>query len=264
LTVRDVTRFSAESASSTVWSPGTCSHRPVSESHREKARGSRGRVTVVCSCGCRWTLAKPTSRLVCTPTATTTDGDVDDDPPDRDPDSPTPPDRALAANTAPRCLMGRPRCDLRIAGSGQARARADGAANANGWDTGAWNAAPRVFVDQTPVVGAIAQWNAGSAGHIAYVEAVTSSYIETSTDSYEAAWPLAPPLQTRARRAVVRSSWAGTDPGRSGLRHGPSASAASLDGCQGRRPQNADLPEVSAEGRRRCRSVQEAAQRPAH
>ena len=57
--------------------------------------------------------------------------------------------------------------------------------NANGWDTSAWNANPRVNVDQTPAVGAIAQWNGGKAGHVAYVELVTSSYIETTSDSYQ-------------------------------------------------------------------------------
>jgi hypothetical protein len=57
-------------------------------------------------------------------------------------------------------------------------------ANANGWDTSAWNANPRVDVNQVPAVAAIAQWNGGSAGHVAYVEAVTSSYIETTSDNY--------------------------------------------------------------------------------
>jgi surface antigen len=38
-----------------------------------------------------------------------------------------------------------------------------------------------VTVDQTPVVGSIAQWN---GNHVAYVEAVTASYIITTSDSY--------------------------------------------------------------------------------
>lgn len=54
--------------------------------------------------------------------------------------------------------------------------------NANGWDTQAY--AHGTVVDQTPAVGAIAQWNGGTAGHVAYVEVVTDSYIETTSDSY--------------------------------------------------------------------------------
>lgn len=53
--------------------------------------------------------------------------------------------------------------------------------NATGWDTKAQGAGTRV--DQTPAVGGIAQWNRGY-GHVAYIEAVTSSYIEISDDSY--------------------------------------------------------------------------------
>ena len=41
--------------------------------------------------------------------------------------------------------------------------------------------APAVKVDQTPVVGSIAQWN---LGHVAYVEAVTSTYIVTTSDNF--------------------------------------------------------------------------------
>lgn len=53
--------------------------------------------------------------------------------------------------------------------------------NATNWDTQASNHG--VIVDQTPAVGAIAQWNAGT-GHVAYVESVTDTYIETTSDSY--------------------------------------------------------------------------------
>jgi surface antigen len=54
--------------------------------------------------------------------------------------------------------------------------------NANGWAVSA--SKDGVTVNQTPAVGAIAQWNKGD-GHVAYVEAVTSSYIETTSDSYD-------------------------------------------------------------------------------
>jgi hypothetical protein len=39
-------------------------------------------------------------------------------------------------------------------------------------------------VDTTPAVGVIAQWDGGEAGHVAYVEVVTSAYIEISEDSF--------------------------------------------------------------------------------
>jgi surface antigen len=54
-------------------------------------------------------------------------------------------------------------------------------AMARDWDTSAAAAGTRV--DQTPGLGSIAQWN-GSYGHVAYVEAVTTSYIEISADNY--------------------------------------------------------------------------------
>ena len=54
--------------------------------------------------------------------------------------------------------------------------------NANGWDTGAWNHG--VHVDQSPAVGAIAQWNGGGFGHVAYVEVVGAGYIELTDDNY--------------------------------------------------------------------------------
>jgi hypothetical protein len=36
----------------------------------------------------------------------------------------------------------------------------------------------------TPAPGAIAQWNGGSFGHVAYVEVVTDAYIEVTDDNY--------------------------------------------------------------------------------
>ena len=36
-------------------------------------------------------------------------------------------------------------------------------------------------MDQNPIVGSIAQWN---NGHVAYVEAVSGTYIVTTSDSY--------------------------------------------------------------------------------
>jgi surface antigen len=53
-----------------------------------------------------------------------------------------------------------------------------------GWAADA--AAHGVVVNQTPAVGAIAQWNSPSTGgHVAYVEQVTSSYIIVTADNYE-------------------------------------------------------------------------------
>lgn len=54
-------------------------------------------------------------------------------------------------------------------------------ANARDWDTSAQASGTRV--DQTPAIGAIAQWN---NNHVAYVENVTSSYVEITDDSYGA------------------------------------------------------------------------------
>lgn len=56
-------------------------------------------------------------------------------------------------------------------------------ANARDWDTRAWNGNPRVLVDQTPAVGAIAQWNR-DWGHVAYVEVVTADYVEVTSDNF--------------------------------------------------------------------------------
>jgi len=55
-----------------------------------------------------------------------------------------------------------------------------------GWtdDASKWAAdaqVKHVTVDQNPIVGSIAQWN---NGHVAYVEAVSGTYIVTTSDSY--------------------------------------------------------------------------------
>ncbi|MFI5933874.1 CHAP domain-containing protein [Actinoplanes sp. NPDC051494] len=55
--------------------------------------------------------------------------------------------------------------------------------NASTWDTQAY--AGGTAVDQSPAVGAIAQWNGGPVGHVAYVETVTSSYLEVTDDSVD-------------------------------------------------------------------------------
>jgi hypothetical protein len=63
-----------------------------------------------------------------------------------------------------------------------------GLGSASDWASEAVNM-PGVTVNQTPVIGAIAQWNATSAaadGHLAYVQDVTSSGIVLSDDNY---WP---------------------------------------------------------------------------
>jgi surface antigen len=54
--------------------------------------------------------------------------------------------------------------------------------NANQWDEKA--RAAGTAVNGTAAVGAVAQWNSGSAGHVAYVEVVTSGYIEVTDDNY--------------------------------------------------------------------------------
>jgi surface antigen len=57
-------------------------------------------------------------------------------------------------------------------------------ANADDWASDA--ASHGLLVNQTPSVGAIAQWNSPSTGgHVAYVEQVTSSYIIVTADNYE-------------------------------------------------------------------------------
>jgi hypothetical protein len=43
-------------------------------------------------------------------------------------------------------------------------------------------------VNTTPAVGSIAQWD-GGAGHVAYVEVVTATYIEVSEDNFQTAAP---------------------------------------------------------------------------
>jgi surface antigen len=56
------------------------------------------------------------------------------------------------------------------------------APDASKWDEAARAAGVRV--DHVPAVGAIAQWDVGTYGHVAYVERVTAQYIEISEDSY--------------------------------------------------------------------------------
>ncbi len=55
--------------------------------------------------------------------------------------------------------------------------------NANGWDDKA-RAAGYPAVDGNAAVGAIAQWNSGDAGHVAYVEAVDAGGITITDDNY--------------------------------------------------------------------------------
>ncbi|MBV1852596.1 fibronectin type III domain-containing protein [Catellatospora tritici] len=57
--------------------------------------------------------------------------------------------------------------------------------DATTWAKKAATAKVHVTVDQTPAVGSIAQWVSGKAGHVAYVESVSSTYIETTSDSYQ-------------------------------------------------------------------------------
>jgi surface antigen len=54
--------------------------------------------------------------------------------------------------------------------------------NANGWDTKAASHGTRV--DQSPALGSVAQWNGGKFGHLAYVDVVTSTYVEVTDDNY--------------------------------------------------------------------------------
>jgi surface antigen len=74
-------------------------------------------------------------------------------------------------------------------------------ADAKDWDTKAQAAGTRV--DQTPAIGAIAQWNGGGDGHVAYVESVSSSSIEITDDSYGA--------NTTSRRRIGLTSGARPD-----------------------------------------------------
>ena len=61
-------------------------------------------------------------------------------------------------------------------------ARPSWSANANGWATDAFRAGTPV--DQTPAGGSIAEWNGGSAGHVAYVEASDATGITITDDNY--------------------------------------------------------------------------------
>ncbi|MEV0455780.1 CHAP domain-containing protein, partial [Catellatospora methionotrophica] len=78
---------------------------------------------------------------------------------------------------------GRHNCTLYAAYRLAANGLADPGWNddAHAWDTRA--ASGGALVDQTPVTGAIAQWNSGY-GHVAYVEVVHPDYIEITDDSY--------------------------------------------------------------------------------
>ena len=71
--------------------------------------------------------------------------------------------------------------------------------NASQWDDNA----NRNIVDQTPAVGAVAQWNANTYGHVAYVEVVTGDYIEVTDDNFS--------YNTTNRWRITRSSPAWPD-----------------------------------------------------
>jgi surface antigen len=73
--------------------------------------------------------------------------------------------------------------------------------NANAWDTRAYAAGTRV--DQLAAVGAVAQWNGGQAGHVAYVERVSDTAIEVTDDNFG--------LNTTDRWRIARSSPAWPD-----------------------------------------------------
>ncbi|MFD0535265.1 CHAP domain-containing protein [Actinomadura luteofluorescens] len=69
----------------------------------------------------------------------------------------------------------------RLSANGASKPWPGAIGNAFEWDEKA--RAAGVVVDTTPVIGSIAQWD-GAFGHVAYVEVVTSTYIEISEDSY--------------------------------------------------------------------------------
>lgn len=54
----------------------------------------------------------------------------------------------------------------------------------SGWEWDDKARAAGVLLDDTPAVGAIAQWDNYGAGHVGYVEAVTDAYIDVSEDNY--------------------------------------------------------------------------------
>jgi surface antigen len=58
--------------------------------------------------------------------------------------------------------------------------------NANNWDDRA--RALGIPVNRVPAVGAIAQWNAGTYGHVAYVEAVYGSTVVVSESNWNRTW----------------------------------------------------------------------------
>lgn len=58
--------------------------------------------------------------------------------------------------------------------------------NANNWDDRA--KAVNIPVDRIPAVGAIAQWNSGTYGHVAYVESVHGSTVTVSESNWSNTW----------------------------------------------------------------------------
>ena len=72
----------------------------------------------------------------------------------------------------------------RLSANGAAKPWGPQIGNGIDWDEKAKSVIPRYRVDKIPTVGSIAQWNTGSAGHVAYVEEVTSTYIVVSEDAY--------------------------------------------------------------------------------
>lgn len=91
------------------------------------------------------------------------------------------------------------------------------AGDADEWAELAYRAGDKV--DQVPAVGAIAQWNGGQYGHVAYVEAVTPAGIIITDDNYytgtrarPGATPTSTPSRRRARRGLTTSSIWTTSP----------------------------------------------------
>lgn len=70
--------------------------------------------------------------------------------------------------------------------SGNGVARINYLGNANNWDDRA--RALAIPVDRTPAVGAIAQWNSGTYGHVAYVESVFGTTVTVSESNWGGAW----------------------------------------------------------------------------
>lgn len=64
-----------------------------------------------------------------------------------------------------------------------------------------------VPVDQTPAVGAIAQWNSGISGHVAYVEASDASGITITMDDYYTSQPWPNGYTARVHIAIGSPAW---------------------------------------------------------